>query len=162
MNEQSGFTKYMKRWGACGGCEKILIVASMDRGENLTNEKASMSLWTQTSHPQRPHKCKRRSPYNAKSTTLHSAFSFWLSPWLLILTNHTFFWHCRCSSSHNSLRRITHPSPIHPTFCWSPLSYMTHCKIDFTYASHCVSKNLTPRRMLKTSFLISEIIWLEQ
>ena len=36
---------------------------------------------------------------------------------------------------------------------------MTHCKIEFTYVSHCVSKNLTPRRMLKkTSFLIAQII----
>ena len=26
---------------------------------------------------------------------------------------------------------------------------MTQCKIEFTYASHCVSKNVTPRRMLK-------------
>ena len=34
----------------------------------------------------------------------------------------------------------------------------TQCKIEFTYASHCVSKNLTPRRMLKTSFLIAQII----
>ena len=34
---------------------------------------------------------------------------------------------------------------------------MTQCKIEFTYASHCVSKNLTPRRMLKTSFLIAQI-----
>ena len=35
---------------------------------------------------------------------------------------------------------------------------MTQCKIEFTYASHCVSKDLTPRRMLKTSFLIAQII----
>ena len=35
---------------------------------------------------------------------------------------------------------------------------MTQCKIEFTYASHCVSKNLTPRRVLKTSFLIAQII----
>ena len=35
---------------------------------------------------------------------------------------------------------------------------MTQCKIEFTYASHCVSKNLTPRRMLKTSSLIAQII----
>ena len=35
---------------------------------------------------------------------------------------------------------------------------MTHCKIEFTYAPHCVSKNLTPRRMLKTSFLTAQII----
>ena len=35
---------------------------------------------------------------------------------------------------------------------------MTQCKIEFTYASHCVSKNLTPRRMLKTSFLIAQIM----
>ena len=34
----------------------------------------------------------------------------------------------------------------------------TQCKIEFTYASHCVSKNLTPHRMLKTSFLIAQII----
>ena len=26
---------------------------------------------------------------------------------------------------------------------------MTQCKIEFTYASHCVSKNLTSRRMLR-------------
>ena len=31
-------------------------------------------------------------------------------------------------------------------------------KIEFTYASHCVSKNLKPRRMLKTSFLKAQII----
>ena len=36
----------------------------------------------------------------------------------------------------------------------------TQCKIEFTYASHCVSKNLTPRRMLKNSFLIAQIICL--
>ena len=35
---------------------------------------------------------------------------------------------------------------------------MTQCKIEFTYASHCVGKNLTPRRMLKNSFLIAQII----
>ena len=34
-----------------------------------------------------------------------------------------------------------------------PTSPMTQCKIEFTYASHCVSKNLTPRRMLKKCFL---------
>ena len=28
----------------------------------------------------------------------------------------------------------------------------TQCKIEFTYASHCVSRNLTSRTMLKTSF----------
>ena len=26
---------------------------------------------------------------------------------------------------------------------------MTQCKIEFTYASHCVSKNVMPRRMLR-------------
>ena len=30
--------------------------------------------------------------------------------------------------------------------------YMTQCKIEFTYAPHCVSKNVTPRRMLKKCF----------
>ena len=34
------------------------------------------------------------------------------------------------------------------------MRHMTQCKIEFTYASHCISKNLTPRRMLKNSFLI--------
>ena len=34
----------------------------------------------------------------------------------------------------------------------------TQCKIEFTYVSHCVSKNLIPCRMLKTSFLIAQII----
>ena len=34
---------------------------------------------------------------------------------------------------------------------------MTHCKIEFTYVSHCVSKNLTPRRMLKKDLLIAKI-----
>ena len=29
---------------------------------------------------------------------------------------------------------------------------MMQCKIEFTYASHCVSKNVTPRRMLKKNF----------
>ena len=33
----------------------------------------------------------------------------------------------------------------------------TQCKIKFTYASHCISKNLTPRRMLKKSLLIAKI-----
>ena len=33
----------------------------------------------------------------------------------------------------------------------------TQCKIEFTYASHCVSKNVTPRRMLKKCFLIAKI-----
>ena len=31
------------------------------------------------------------------------------------------------------------------------------CKIELTYTSHCVSKNLTPRRMLKKCFLIAKI-----
>ena len=45
------------------------------------------------------------------------------------------------------------------TFGNSKLSIvMTRCKIEFTYASHCVSKNLTPRRMLKKCFLIAKII----
>ena len=30
--------------------------------------------------------------------------------------------------------------------------YMTQCKIEFTYAPQCVSKNVTPRRMLKKCF----------
>ena len=34
---------------------------------------------------------------------------------------------------------------------------MTQCKIEFTYASHCVTKNLTPRRMLKKGLLIGKI-----
>ena len=34
---------------------------------------------------------------------------------------------------------------------------MTQCKIEFTYASHCVSKNMTPRRMLKKCFLIAQM-----
>ena len=34
----------------------------------------------------------------------------------------------------------------------------TQCKIKFTYACHCVSENLTPCRMLKTSFMIPQII----
>ena len=34
---------------------------------------------------------------------------------------------------------------------------MTQCKIEFTYASHCVSKNMTPRRMLKKCFRISQM-----
>ena len=34
---------------------------------------------------------------------------------------------------------------------------MTQFKIGFTYASHCVSKNVTPRRMLKKCFLISQM-----
>ena len=32
-----------------------------------------------------------------------------------------------------------------------------HCKIKFTYASDCVSKNVTPRRMLKKCSLIAQI-----
>ena len=36
--------------------------------------------------------------------------------------------------------------------------HKTQCKIEFTYASHSVSKNLTLRRMLKNSFLIAQII----
>ena len=39
---------------------------------------------------------------------------------------------------------------------------MTQCKIEFSCASHCVSKNLTPRRMLKNSFLIAQIIRLNK
>ena len=31
------------------------------------------------------------------------------------------------------------------------------CKIEFTHASHCVSKNLTPGRMLKKDLLIAKI-----
>ena len=34
----------------------------------------------------------------------------------------------------------------------TPLYTRTQCKIEFTYASHCGSKTLTPRRMVKTSF----------
>ena len=33
----------------------------------------------------------------------------------------------------------------------------TQSEIEFTYASHCVSTNLTPRRMLKKSLLIARI-----
>ena len=33
----------------------------------------------------------------------------------------------------------------------------TQCNIEFTYASHCVSKNLTNRRMLKKGLLIAKI-----
>ena len=36
----------------------------------------------------------------------------------------------------------------------------TQCKIEITYASHCVSKNLTPRTVLKTAFLIAQIFGL--
>ena len=35
---------------------------------------------------------------------------------------------------------------------------MTQCINEFTYASHCVSKNLTPGRMLENSFFIAQII----
>ena len=36
--------------------------------------------------------------------------------------------------------------------------FRTQCKIEFTDASHCVSKNVTPRRMLKNCFfLIAQI-----
>ena len=31
---------------------------------------------------------------------------------------------------------------------------MTQCKIEFTYASHCVCENVTPRRMLKKCLAI--------
>ena len=30
---------------------------------------------------------------------------------------------------------------------------MTQCKIGFTYAPHCVTKNVTPRRIIKKCFL---------
>ena len=33
--------------------------------------------------------------------------------------------------------------------------FKTQCKIEFTYASHCVSKNVMPRRMLKNVFISS-------
>ena len=33
----------------------------------------------------------------------------------------------------------------------------TQCKIEFTYASHCVSKNMTPHRMLKKCLLIAQM-----
>ena len=33
----------------------------------------------------------------------------------------------------------------------------TQCKIEFTYAPHCVCKTVTPRRMLKKCFLIAKI-----
>ena len=36
------------------------------------------------------------------------------------------------------------------------IKHKTQCKIEFTYASHCVSKNLTPRRMLKTSYRLEQ------
>ena len=35
----------------------------------------------------------------------------------------------------------------------------TQCKIELTYASHCVSKNLTPRRMLEKSFRARALTW---
>ena len=35
---------------------------------------------------------------------------------------------------------------------------MTQCKIEFAYASHCISKNLTPGRMLKKDLLIAKMI----
>ena len=36
-------------------------------------------------------------------------------------------------------------------------AHTTPCKIEFTYASHCVSKNVTPRRMLKICFQIAKM-----
>ena len=50
-------------------------------------------------------------------------------------------------STERALRLPTTYITIHSTHPTHP--HMTHCKIEFTYASHCVSKNLTPRRMLK-------------
>ena len=41
----------------------------------------------------------------------------------------------------------------HPLSAWMFATVTTQCKIKFTNASHCVSKNLTPRRMLKKCFL---------
>ena len=40
-----------------------------------------------------------------------------------------------------------------------PRNYMMQCKIEFTYASRCVNKNLRPRRMLKKCLLIAKINW---
>ena len=42
----------------------------------------------------------------------------------------------------------------------SDIMIRTQCKIEITYASHCVSKNLTPRTVLKTAFLIAQIFGL--
>ena len=33
-----------------------------------------------------------------------------------------------------------------------PALLKTQCKMEFTYASHCVSRNLKPQRMLKKCF----------
>ena len=46
------------------------------------------------------------------------------------------------------------PSEIEVTPCYKLLTMQ--CMNEFTYASHCISKNLTTRRMLKTSFLIAQ------
>ena len=66
--------------------------------------------------------------------------------------------------SHNAMKHDTQymQAPImQPQFkIQLTMIIMTQCKIEFTYASHCASKNLTPRRMLKTSFLIAQIIGL--
>ena len=37
------------------------------------------------------------------------------------------------------------------------MRHMTQCKIEFTYASHCISKNLTPRKMLKKDLSTAKI-----
>ena len=34
---------------------------------------------------------------------------------------------------------------------------MTQRKIEFSYASHCVSNKVTPRRMLKKYFLVAQM-----
>ena len=36
------------------------------------------------------------------------------------------------------------------------MRHMTQCKIEFTYASHCISKNLTSIKMLKKDLLIAK------
>ena len=50
-----------------------------------------------------------------------------------------------------------HPLSVDDKYYWMFATVMTQCNIKFTNASHCLSENLTPRRMLKKDLLIAKI-----
>ena len=102
-------------------------------------------------------------------------------PWLFVFFNCSFFsifqwcrqslfvplvppptiWYPMCLPLAPPLPLCAHPLTLtDPVFFlfFNLHEHKTQCKIEFTYASHSVSKNLTLRRMLKNSFLIAQII----
>ena len=115
------------------------------------------------------------------ASSLFMRTPFWLTLIICIFQLFIFFYISMVSaisicassaSSHNLISYVSTSSASSSFVCtpansnWPCFFYFsiylhehkTQCKIEFTYASHSVSKNLTLRRMLKNSFLIAQII----